>query len=35
LEEEICAHLDQYTDTTVQSLTSYPYLREAINAVCS
>lgn len=35
LEDEICAHLDQYTDAVVQSLTGYPYLRETINAVCS
>jgi len=35
LEDEICAHLDHYTDPVIQSLTGYPYLREAINAVCS
>ncbi|PDV98242.1 IS630 family transposase [Candidatus Viridilinea mediisalina] len=35
LEDELCAHLEQYTDSVVQSLTGYPYLREAINAVCS
>ena len=35
LEDEICAHLDQYTDAVVQSLTGYPYLHETINAVCS
>jgi transposase len=35
LEDEICAHLDAYTDPVVQSLAGYPYLREAIHAVCS
>lgn len=35
LADELCAHLDQSTDAIVQSLTGYPYLRQAMNAVCS
>lgn len=35
LEDELCAQLDCYTDAQLQSLTGYPYLCNAINAVCS
>ncbi len=33
LEDELCVHLDQYDAATFQSLTSYPYLIEAIHTV--
>lgn len=35
LEDELCAHLDQYTDAVVRSITGYPYLHAAANAVSS
>lgn len=33
LEAELCTQLDHYTPSVVQSLVSYPYLRQAINEV--
>lgn len=33
LESTLCTHLTQYTPAMVQSLTGYPYLRKAIDAV--
>lgn len=35
LEDRLCKHLTAYDPTTLQALTSYPYLRPALHAGCS